>query len=73
MYLRRERFSKGTYHKLNTKKIGLCKVLKQINENAYLVDLHKEFHINPIFNVENVYPYQASAEEIAEYVLEEWN
>ena len=73
MYLQRERFSKGTYCKLNTKKIGLCKVLKQINENAYLVDLHKEFDINPIFNVENVYPYQACAEEIAEDVLEEWN
>ena len=73
MYLRRERFSKGTYHKLNTKKIGLCKVLKQINENAYLVDLHKEFDINPIINVGNVYLYQAGAEEILEDVLEEWN
>ena len=73
MYLQRERFSKGTYHKLNTKKIGLCKVLKQINENAYLVYLRKEFHINPIFNVENVYPYQVGAEEIAEDVLKERN
>ena len=46
MYLRRERFSKGTYHKLNTKKIGLCKVLKQINENAYLAESNNTWITN---------------------------
>ena len=35
---------------------------KKNNENAYLVDLHEEFDISPIFNVENVYPYHVGGE-----------
>ncbi|RVX19456.1 LINE-1 retrotransposable element ORF2 protein [Vitis vinifera] len=54
VHLRPERFHPSTYQKLQAKKIGLLWVLKQLGENAYLLELPSKLHFNPIFNVEDL-------------------
>jgi hypothetical protein len=57
-YLKKERFPRGTYNKLKMKKIGLYKIIRKFEENAYEIELPDGLGISPIFNIVDLYPYR---------------
>jgi hypothetical protein len=63
IHLRKERYRKGTYHKLRPKKFGPCKIMKRINENAYLIDLLEDLDISPIFNVVDLHSHSVGTND----------
>jgi NH3-dependent NAD+ synthetase len=58
-HLRKERFPRGTYNKLKMKKIGPCQIIRKFRTNAYEIELPDGIKISPIFNISDLYPYQA--------------
>ena len=57
----------GLYNKLNPWKIGPCKVLRKINDNAYQVEFPKGWSISNTFNLVDLYEYYGSNGEDEEY------
>jgi len=57
VYLRKGRLPTGVSGKLRNKKYGPCKILKKINDNAYVVDLPKDLAVSSTFNVAEIFEY----------------
>jgi len=43
IWIRPERFPPGTIKKLHTRSVHPYKILKKINPNAYVINLHSDF------------------------------
>ena len=57
VFLNKNIFPSGTYHKLQNKKFGPCKILKKININAYVLELPPQLKISPTFNIADISHY----------------
>jgi hypothetical protein len=55
--LRPECFSKGSLHKLHSRRAGPFKVLKRLGDNAYLIHLPSNLTFSPIFNIADLTPF----------------
>ncbi|KAI5330287.1 hypothetical protein L3X38_029685 [Prunus dulcis] len=57
VYLKKGRFPSGAYDKLKEKKIGPCRILKKINDNAYKIELPSNIRTHPTFDVQDLSEY----------------
>ena len=56
--MRKERFPRGTYNKLNMNKIGPCRIHIKSAANAYEIEFPDNVGISSILNVADLYPYR---------------
>jgi hypothetical protein len=57
VYLHKGRLPAGTSGKMKNKKYGPCKIIKKINDNAYVVDILDNLAISSTFNVADIFEY----------------
>jgi hypothetical protein len=68
-YLRKDIFPRGMYSKLNYKKIGPCRILRNISNNAFKLELQEDLDISLILNVANLYKFNEGVENEEESAL----
>jgi hypothetical protein len=64
LHLRKDRFPELRKSKLMPRAAGPFKVLQQINENAYKLDLPIDFGVSPTFNIVDLKPYLGERDEL---------
>ena len=60
--LRKGRFPPGVYHKLKNHILGPWRIIKKINDNAYVLELPADLKISPTFNIADLSNYNAPDE-----------
>ena len=60
--IRPERIPKTFSKKLYARAMGLYSIILKMRYNAYLLDLHNDIDISPVFNVEDLLPYRGTFE-----------
>jgi len=69
--IRSERFPPGAVKKLHTRAARPFKVIKRINNNAYILNLPEGFGISLIFNIENLVAYKGPNFNLSNPLLDE--
>jgi hypothetical protein len=64
LHLRKDRFPTLCRSKLMPRATGPFKMLKKINDNAYVLDLPVEYGVSSSFNVADLKPYAGEDEEL---------
>lgn len=67
--LTKDRFPVGAYNKLKARKIGPVKIVKQINDNAYKLELPEDAYTSDVFNVKHLIPYHEDEQSNEEELL----
>nr|GMD29228.1 E3 ubiquitin-protein ligase ORTHRUS 2-like isoform X2 [Ipomoea batatas] len=62
IYLRKERYPAGTFHKLSPKKYGPFEIVRKINDNAYVVGIPDEWKTSKTFNVADIFKFYPGQE-----------